>query len=159
MSEDDDKAAAMLANALLSYYSGIKWAAGDDAAERVERQPDAIGRTMWTKARDLLRSPNPIPNYRGHFPDIPNPNAVHYVRIKTYADGGAVSHGGDDDDDDDEKKISKAQAHYRLGTKHRRCGLCSMYVKGKTVHDDGTCTLVEGSISPQGTCCYFERKK
>src|SRR5262249_33790992 len=102
----------------------------------------------------LLKGPGPIPPHRGHFDSIPNPHAVHYERVQCFADGGAVSK-------DDGEKISKHEARYRLGTEHRHCELCSMYRHPE--HDnkngDGECTLVEGPISPQGTCRYFERKR
>jgi hypothetical protein len=99
---ENDIGAAMLANALVSYYSGVRWAAADDAAERVERQPDAKGRALWTKARDLLRSPNPIPPHKGFFPEFPSAHHVAYVRVRCFADGGAVSHESGDDDGDHE---------------------------------------------------------
>src|SRR5262249_27925368 len=139
---DHDIAAAMLANALVS-GTGSRKLAYIEAAQRVDRQPDATGRALWRNVKALLRSPNPIPPYRGHFPQIPNPHAVHYKRIKAYATGGAVlSHGGDDDDDDDDKKITKHQARYRLGTEHRHCELCSMYrhPQQDNKHGDGSCT-------------------
>ena len=57
----------------------------------------------------------------------------------------------------DNEQISKDEARYTFGSALRRCGLCEMYLKGKTVHDDGRCTLVEGPINPYGTCRFFER--
>lgn len=52
------------------------------------------------------------------------------------------------------KKVSKATAHYRMSTNpKRKCEICTMF---RPPHD---CTAVEGEISAQGVCDYFERKK
>jgi hypothetical protein len=79
---DDSKhiAACMLANALIA-NQGSRRLAAIEAAFRVDKQPGAMGRAVWTKARDLLRSPNPIPPYRAHIPEIPSPHTVHYGRV------------------------------------------------------------------------------
>src|SRR5262249_17762634 len=90
----------MLANAMLSHYSGFRQGPANHAAKRIEKQPDATGRALWRNVEALLRSPNPIPNYRAHFDAIPNPRAVHYERVQCFASGGAVlDHDGGDDDD------------------------------------------------------------
>ena len=53
-----------------------------------------------------------------------------------------------------EGKVSKATAHYRMSVKpNRKCALCTMF---RPPHD---CTAVEGEISAQAVCDYFERKK
>lgn len=54
----------------------------------------------------------------------------------------------------DGKKASKATAHYRMSTNpKRKCEICTMF---RPPHD---CTAVEGEISAQAVCDYFERKK
>jgi hypothetical protein len=39
-----------------------------------------------------------------------------------------------------------------------KCSNCIMYIPGKTPTEDGTCQLVEGSISPQGYCTAWLKK-
>jgi hypothetical protein len=149
----DDIAAAMLANALIA-NTGSRKQATERAARGIQKQTEPEGKAVWRKVHDLLGSGKDIPaHYRGDFPEIPNPHAVHYVRVN-FAPGGAV-------DDDGDEKISKAQAHYRIGTEQRHCELCSMYRHSKYDNkgSDGECTLVQGPISPQGFCDYFERQK
>lgn len=66
----------------------------------------------------------------------------------------------DDDEADDDEKITKKEAHYRPGTAHRHCEICSMFRHGDNRPDDtGTCTSVEGDISPNALCDYFARQK
>jgi hypothetical protein len=50
-------------------------------------------------------------------------------------------------------KPSKAQTHYRLGNKSKRCELCTMF---RAPH---TCTAIAGKISKIGLCDLFERKR
>ncbi len=88
---DHDVAAAMLANALIA-NQGSRRLATIEAALRIDQQPNAEGRALWTRVRDFLRSPYPIPHHRGHFPSIPNPHALHYERVRLqFADGDAVT--------------------------------------------------------------------
>src|SRR6516225_9080985 len=146
-------ARCMIANALIA-NAGSRQGAAAKAANRSERHPDPDHKRFWREVHDLLRSGQDIPaEHRGTFKSIPNPHAVHYVRVNAFASGGAVGHVYDDGE-----KITKEEARYRLGTERRRCGLCSMFVRDDGEHGDGRCTLVEGSISPHGTCKYFERK-
>lgn len=49
-------------------------------------------------------------------------------------------------------KASKAAAHYRTGTPKRNCANC------KWMHQDGTCTKVEGTVKPPMTSDYWEKK-
>jgi len=50
-------------------------------------------------------------------------------------------------------KSSKSKAHYYDHTNRaNRCGVCEYY-------HAGTCEQVEGRISPDGTCKYFERQE
>ncbi len=52
----------------------------------------------------------------------------------------------------EEPKATKAKAHYRIGNKAKRCGICTMF---RPPH---SCTSVEGTIRPGGLCDYFEAK-
>ncbi len=52
----------------------------------------------------------------------------------------------------EEPKATKAKAHYRIGNKAKRCGICTMF---RAPH---SCTSVEGTIRPGGLCDYFEAK-
>lgn len=49
-----------------------------------------------------------------------------------------------------EAKATKKEARYRRGTESEHCGICKMFI--------GTfeCTAVEGIISPEATCDFFE---
>lgn len=49
------------------------------------------------------------------------------------------------------EKASKQTAHYRDGSPHKHCGLCTMFRPPKT------CTAVAGDIKPMGLCDYFKR--
>lgn len=52
------------------------------------------------------------------------------------------------------KKATKAEADYQTEPNFdgRRCGFCSMW------RSPGTCTAVEGRISPRGYCKYYKRR-
>ena len=51
------------------------------------------------------------------------------------------------------RKVSKDEADYQAEPKDgRRCGYCSMW------RTPGTCTAVEGRISPKGWCRYYKRR-
>jgi hypothetical protein len=75
-----EKAAAMLANALVS-NTGSRQKATVRAAKAFDKQTEAEGQLVWMKAYHMLRSSRPIPSYRTHIPEIPNPHAVHYERV------------------------------------------------------------------------------
>jgi hypothetical protein len=104
------------------------------------------------KTHHLLRSGRPIPPHRTHIPEIPNPHDVHYVRVETYARGGAVGSKADDAGDGD--KATKEQAAYTpYGSAEEHCSICSMF------REPDSCTEVKGSISRTAVCDYFEDKK
>jgi hypothetical protein len=52
--------------------------------------------------------------------------------------------------------ISKAKAGYQAhpGDEHR-CSGCCMFVPGGKGKESGTCTMIEGPISPHGWCKYW----
>lgn len=50
-----------------------------------------------------------------------------------------------------EDKSTKAQAHYRNGTEAEHCAICTMF------RAPNACTAVQGKISPQVLCDYFEK--
>lgn len=59
-----------------------------------------------------------------------------------------------------ESKSTKAEAQYREIVFNDQCKDCTMFVPPpKDFEEYGTCTSVEGSIHPLGTCKYFERKE
>src|SRR5262249_3300626 len=132
MAEEHDIEAAMLANAVIKNFYGFRQGAANHANRRIDKQPNAEGRAVWTKARDLLRSPNPIPPYRGHFDSIPNPRAVRYERVQCFARGGAVNTG----------KVSKETAEYSpYGSAEEHCSICRMF------EEPHGCSEVAGHIS------------
>jgi hypothetical protein len=143
----------MVCNAMIR-AAGSRRQAITDTANRIERLADPDYRRFWRQVYDLLRSGKEIPaKYRAHLPGIYDPHFVHYIRINAFADGGAVNRS------DDDEKITKHEARYDLATsQQRRCGLCSMFIRDDGEHGDGECTLVEGPISPYGTCRYFEKR-
>ena len=56
-------------------------------------------------------------------------------------------------------KVAKATAKYRdkpHGT--QQCDVCMQYIPGNTASVNGTCKIVEGSISPKGWCMFFTPK-
>ena len=56
-------------------------------------------------------------------------------------------------------KVSQATAKYQdkpHGT--QQCDGCMQYIPGKTPSSNGTCKIVEGSISPKGWCMFFAPK-
>lgn len=50
-------------------------------------------------------------------------------------------------------KTTKSEANYRTGAGRTRCQYCTMFRPPKS------CTVVEGDISPQALCDYFEEGK
>jgi hypothetical protein len=56
-------------------------------------------------------------------------------------------------------KASKSQFKYQSKPHGKqKCSGCSLYIPGKTASADGSCKLVEGSISPNGWCTAFSAK-
>jgi hypothetical protein len=59
----------------------------------------------------------------------------------------------------DSSKASQASMHYQTspnGTNH--CSLCKFFVPGSDPKSNGTCQIVDGSISPNGYCMAFNAK-
>jgi hypothetical protein len=58
-----------------------------------------------------------------------------------------------------EAKGTKAQFKYQ-GTPSggHKCSQCSFYIPGSSSSSNGTCKLVDGSISPNGWCTAFAAK-
>ncbi len=56
-------------------------------------------------------------------------------------------------------KQSKASVKYQdTPNGDKQCSTCTFFIPGKTPKANGTCKLVEGSISPQGYCIEYSRK-
>jgi secreted PhoX family phosphatase len=56
-------------------------------------------------------------------------------------------------------KASKAAMQYQDKPKEgKKCSECIQYIPGKTPTTNGTCKVVEGSISPNGWCIAFAPK-
>lgn len=56
-------------------------------------------------------------------------------------------------------KGSQAQFKYQKTPKDgHKCSQCRFYIPGKPATANGTCQLVEGSISPNGWCTAFAAK-
>jgi hypothetical protein len=54
-----------------------------------------------------------------------------------------------------------SQAQFKYQTKpdgNKKCSGCTFFIKGKTATDDGSCKIVEGSISPNGYCIAYSPK-
>jgi High potential iron-sulfur protein len=58
-----------------------------------------------------------------------------------------------------EAKGSKAQFKYQ-GTPNggHKCSQCTFYIPGTSSKANGTCKIVDGSISPNGWCTAFSAK-
>jgi hypothetical protein len=57
-------------------------------------------------------------------------------------------------------KSSKAVAKYQdKPNGDKKCSNCNLFIPGKTPTADGTCTVVEGSISPEAYCILYSRKE
>jgi hypothetical protein len=56
-------------------------------------------------------------------------------------------------------KASKAQFKYQ-STPHngQKCSQCALFVPGSSASANGTCKVVDGSISPNGWCTAFSAK-
>jgi len=56
-------------------------------------------------------------------------------------------------------KSSKAALQYQDTPKGtQKCSGCSLYIPGKTAKANGTCKVVDGSISPNGWCAAYSPK-
>jgi secreted PhoX family phosphatase len=56
-------------------------------------------------------------------------------------------------------KSTKASSNYQdKPNGDKKCSNCNLFIPGKTPTADGTCSVVEGSISPQGYCTLYNRK-
>ncbi len=57
------------------------------------------------------------------------------------------------------EKSTKAAVNYQEKPNGaKRCGNCNFFIPGKTSNADGTCQVVDGSISPQGYCTLYVAK-
>ena len=55
-------------------------------------------------------------------------------------------------------KSTKAASNYQdKPNGDKKCSNCNLFVPGKTPAADGTCQVVEGSISPEGYCTLYSR--
>ena len=56
-------------------------------------------------------------------------------------------------------KGSQAQFKYQKTPNNgHKCSQCSLYIAGSSATANGTCKLVEGSISPNGWCTAWAKK-
>ncbi len=56
-------------------------------------------------------------------------------------------------------KVAKASMQYQDTPKGTaECSTCMQYVPGKSASANGTCKVVEGSISPKGWCLAYTAK-
>ena len=56
-------------------------------------------------------------------------------------------------------KGSKAQFKYQSTPNNgKKCSQCTFYIPGSSASADGTCKIVDGSISPNGWCSAFAAK-
>ena len=56
-------------------------------------------------------------------------------------------------------KMAKATMQYQDHPKDNfHCSKCMQFIPGKTTAANGTCKLIEGSISPDGWCLAFAPK-
>ena len=56
-------------------------------------------------------------------------------------------------------KGSKTQFKYQSTPKNgHQCSQCSLYIAGSSATANGTCKIVDGSISPKGWCTAFAAK-
>jgi anaerobic selenocysteine-containing dehydrogenase len=58
------------------------------------------------------------------------------------------------------EKSSKAVAKYQdKPNGDQKCSNCNFFIPGKTPTADGTCQVVEGSISPEAYCIMYIKKE
>ncbi len=56
-------------------------------------------------------------------------------------------------------KATKAAMKYQdKPNGNQQCSSCKFFIPGKTAQANGTCQVVEGSISPQGWCTAYVKK-
>jgi hypothetical protein len=56
-------------------------------------------------------------------------------------------------------KGSKAQFKYQSTPKNgQKCSQCMFFIPGSSASANGTCKIVDGSISPNGWCTAFAKK-
>ena len=56
-------------------------------------------------------------------------------------------------------KGSKTQFKYQdKPNGSKKCSGCTFYIQGKSATADGTCKIVDGSISPNGYCIAYSAK-
>lgn len=59
----------------------------------------------------------------------------------------------------DASKASQSSMHYQSTPNDgKHCSLCQYFVPGKDATSDGSCQIVDGSISPNGYCIAFNAK-
>ncbi len=57
-------------------------------------------------------------------------------------------------------KLTKASVDYQDKPKDgEQCSSCRLFIASNTLTANGTCQLVEGSISPQGWCIKYIKKE
>jgi hypothetical protein len=57
-------------------------------------------------------------------------------------------------------KSTKAASNYQdKPNGDKKCSNCSFFFPGKTSTSDGTCQVVEGSISPEAYCTLYSKKE
>lgn len=58
-----------------------------------------------------------------------------------------------------DSKASKDSVHYQsTANEGRQCSGCKHFIPGQDANADGTCQLVDGSISPHGYCTLYTAK-
>jgi len=59
-----------------------------------------------------------------------------------------------------EAKGSQAQFKYQSTPKNgQKCSTCTQFIPGSSPSKNGTCKVVDGSISPNGWCIAYAAKK
>lgn len=59
----------------------------------------------------------------------------------------------------DSSKSSKDAMHYQTSPNgDKQCSGCKFFAPGQTADADGTCQIVDGSISPHGYCMAYNAK-
>ncbi|MGB8909610.1 MAG: hypothetical protein WCC84_12775 [Candidatus Cybelea sp.] len=59
----------------------------------------------------------------------------------------------------DSQKASQASMHYQSSPNgSMQCSGCNFFIPGSDANSDGTCKIVDGSISPHGYCMAFNAK-
>lgn len=59
----------------------------------------------------------------------------------------------------DASKASQASMHYQTSPNgNMHCSLCKFFIPGQDANSNGTCQVVDGSISPNGYCMAFTAK-